>query len=61
MAVTQSSFTNKGLFGLLVSNTSKRVPLLDLKQLANFTKFKILYVSSDHKNDCFHYILDQAC
>ena len=48
MAVTQASFTNKcllKLFGFLVSNTSKRAPLLDLKQVADFTKFERLYVS----------------
>ena len=48
MAVTQSSSRNKGLlkiFDLLVGNTSKRVPLLDLKQVADFTKFERSYVS----------------
>ena len=49
MAVTQSSLTNKGLlktFWLVSeSNTSKRVPSLDLKQTADFTKFERLYVS----------------
>ena len=33
------------LSGLLVSNTSKRVHLLDLKQVADITKFERLYVS----------------
>ena len=33
------------LFGLLISNTSKRVSLLDLKQVANFTKVERFYVS----------------
>ena len=47
MAVTRVSFTKVfwKLFGLLVSNTSKRVPLLDLKQVADFTKFERSYVS----------------
>ena len=49
-------------FRLLGSITSKWVPLLDLKQIAYFTKFERLYIySSDQKNDCFYYTLDQVC
>ena len=41
MAVAQSSFINKGL----LKTTSCRDPLLDLKQVGDYTKFKGLYVS----------------
>ena len=40
MPVTHFSSTNRGL----LNNTSKTAPLLDLKQVANFTKFERLYV-----------------
>ena len=56
MAVMQPSFTNKGLlkaFDLLVSNTSKTLPLVDLRQAADFTKFERLYVSVRSENRPF--------
>ena len=40
MPVTHFSSTNRGL----LNNTSKIASLLDLKQVANFTKFERLYV-----------------
>ena len=55
MAVIQPSFTNKGLlkaFDLLVSNTSKTLPLVDLRQAADFTKFE-RYVSVRSENRPF--------
>ena len=42
--VSQTKVFSK-LFDLLVSNTSKRMPSLDLKQVADLTKFERLYVS----------------
>ena len=40
MPVTRFSSTNRGL----LNKTSKIAPLLDLKKVANFTKFERLYV-----------------